>query len=299
MSTMTADNAVKLISALRDLTAETGTITTRTQQKILRMLPDEDLLALLSPCSTAKKSSTSCQAKRRVKLRPWRCRMTPSNLNRSNFATKEAYVDANYADVLAFRTHRMFQQIADAHNEQRASEQQRELARRSLAFELRKLDREERKLDASEPVERQITLCTAADIKREETEGRDAKMLIDGLLPARGFNILVGDSGIGKSPLLLQAAACVASGTPFLGHPVRQGRVLIVDHENAGRLISTLEAVSRAIGKDFDADVAPHLKFLQSAEAAETFEALKNNTFALVVVDACAASRAGKRRTAL
>ncbi len=41
---LTPEQATSLILALRDLTTETGTSTTRTQNKILRSLPDEDLL---------------------------------------------------------------------------------------------------------------------------------------------------------------------------------------------------------------------------------------------------------------
>ena len=41
---LTVKQATNLIFALRQLTAETGTATTRTQNKILRSLTDEDLL---------------------------------------------------------------------------------------------------------------------------------------------------------------------------------------------------------------------------------------------------------------
>ena len=40
---MDANKAFTLIQALRDLTTETGTITTRSQNNILRMLSDDDL----------------------------------------------------------------------------------------------------------------------------------------------------------------------------------------------------------------------------------------------------------------
>jgi hypothetical protein len=135
--------------------------------------------------------------------------------------------------------------------------------------------------------EQPLMLLTGDDIAREEGQGRDAKMLIEGLLPARGFHPLIGDSGLGKSPLLMQAAVCVATGTPFLGHNVRQGKVLINDHENAGHLDRTLRAVSRAIGKDYDRDVKAHLAFLPSAEAADVFKVFAaGHKFALVLVDA-------------
>jgi hypothetical protein len=56
--------------------------------------------------------------------------------------------------------------------------------------------------------------------------------LIAGLIPARSLGIVVGDSGVGKSPLLYQAAICVSSGIPFLGREVLPGPVLLLDFEN-------------------------------------------------------------------
>jgi archaellum biogenesis ATPase FlaH len=56
--------------------------------------------------------------------------------------------------------------------------------------------------------------------------------IIEGLIPKRSISLLVGDSGLGKSPLLYQAAMCVAAGIPFLGHPTQRGRVLFLDFEN-------------------------------------------------------------------
>jgi len=56
--------------------------------------------------------------------------------------------------------------------------------------------------------------------------------LIEDFIPQRGLSVVVGDSGLGKSPLLYQAALCVASGIPFLGHFATQGRVLYLDFEN-------------------------------------------------------------------
>ena len=60
------------------------------------------------------------------------------------------------------------------------------------------------------PAEEPLVLLTGDDIAKDEREGRDSQMLVEGLLPACGFNPLVGDSGLGKSPLLMQLAACVA-----------------------------------------------------------------------------------------
>jgi hypothetical protein len=56
--------------------------------------------------------------------------------------------------------------------------------------------------------------------------------LIEGLLPKQSLSLVIGDSGLGKSPLLYQAATAVAAGIPFLGRNTRRGRVLYLDCEN-------------------------------------------------------------------
>jgi len=79
---------------------------------------------------------------------------------------------------------------------------------------------------------------------------RADKFIIDGLLPVRSIGIAVGRSGLGKSPLLYQMCACVASARPFLGHTVpEKGRVLYIDYENSLQDTESVAlAVSRHIG---------------------------------------------------
>jgi hypothetical protein len=79
--------------------------------------------------------------------------------------------------------------------------------------------------------------------------------LISGLLPSRSVAILVGDSGLGKSPLFYQAALCIAAGVPFLGLPVRQGPVLMFDFENG--LAESEELIAR---------LAEHLRLKEKPE---------------------------------
>jgi KaiC/GvpD/RAD55 family RecA-like ATPase len=57
--------------------------------------------------------------------------------------------------------------------------------------------------------------------------------LVEGLLQPGSINILVGDSGIGKSALVFQLALAVAAGKPFLGHRSKPGKVVLVDYENS------------------------------------------------------------------
>jgi RecA-family ATPase len=49
------------------------------------------------------------------------------------------------------------------------------------------------------------------------------------MLRTKSVNIMAGDSGIGKSPLLCQLGLSVASGLPFLGMAAEQGAVLYLD----------------------------------------------------------------------
>jgi AAA domain-containing protein len=67
-----------------------------------------------------------------------------------------------------------------------------------------------------------------------------ADYVISGLVPQQAITMIVGDSGLGKSPLLYQAAICVAAGVPFLGRRVQQSRVLYIDHENGLAQIGAL-----------------------------------------------------------
>jgi hypothetical protein len=73
--------------------------------------------------------------------------------------------------------------------------------------------------------------------------------LVEGLIYAGSRNILVGRSGLGKTPLLAQLGVGVASGRGFLGRAVRQGPVVIYDCESpAPEYVQMLERVSRHLG---------------------------------------------------
>jgi hypothetical protein len=65
----------------------------------------------------------------------------------------------------------------------------------------------------------------------------------------------VGDSGLGKSALLYQAAISVACGEPFLDKKVRQGRVLVMDGENGiGQVAVMVGRLSAHLGLDSPPD---------------------------------------------
>ncbi|MHB8501412.1 MAG: AAA family ATPase [Candidatus Acidiferrales bacterium] len=56
--------------------------------------------------------------------------------------------------------------------------------------------------------------------------------VVDGLIPTGSISLIVGDSGLGKSPLIYQLGLCVAAGIPWLDMRTRQGKVLYLDYEN-------------------------------------------------------------------
>lgn len=57
--------------------------------------------------------------------------------------------------------------------------------------------------------------------------------LVEGLIPPRSVDLMVGDSGIGKSPLAYQLGLAVAAGVPFVGMRSRKAKVMYVDYENS------------------------------------------------------------------
>lgn len=70
--------------------------------------------------------------------------------------------------------------------------------------------------------------------------------VVETLVPEASLCIGAGDSGLGKSAWAYQMGMCVASGKPFLSHPVKQGRALYIDLEN-GR--EGILGVTRSLAK--------------------------------------------------
>src|SRR5215469_15973162 len=69
--------------------------------------------------------------------------------------------------------------------------------------------------------------CRVVSLPEFEREcaAQPSAYVVDTLIAEASVCIAVGDSGLGKSPWAYQLGMCVASGKPFLGHPVKQGRV--------------------------------------------------------------------------
>jgi putative DNA primase/helicase len=73
---------------------------------------------------------------------------------------------------------------------------------------------------------------TAAELSERVAQLGKEGSVIDLIIPSRSLGIIVGDSGLGKSPLLYQAAMCVAAGIDFLDFPVTQGPAIYFGFEN-------------------------------------------------------------------
>jgi hypothetical protein len=69
------------------------------------------------------------------------------------------------------------------------------------------------------------------------------------LNPPQSVNIVVGETGEGKTPLEMQKAICVAAGVPFLDQHVRQAPVVWVDFENGeAPVLTMMEKIAAALG---------------------------------------------------
>lgn len=90
-----------------------------------------------------------------------------------------------------------------------------------------------------------------------ERERGTSEALVERFLSARTVNVAVGDSGLGKTPLMLQLCVSVASGCPFLRMACRQGLVLYLGFEDgAWRVHETLQRLAQHMGL---AEVPPDL----------------------------------------
>jgi hypothetical protein len=79
-------------------------------------------------------------------------------------------------------------------------------------------------------VKRKHSLRSHLDCPSEA--GTNTKYIVENLLPQRQLGILVGNSGLGKSPGLYQLGICAAAGLPFLGEQAVETDVLYFDFEN-------------------------------------------------------------------
>jgi hypothetical protein len=108
--------------------------------------------------------------------------------------------------------------------------------------------------------------------------------IVEQLIPEKSVNLFAGDSGLGKTPLLMQMGLSVASGRPFLRFAVRRGRVLYIDYENG---TTGIELVLRRLGKSMGLDGIPDdFRVLQLPDSLKDVEhEIQDFRPTLVIVD--------------
>ena len=102
----------------------------------------------------------------------------------------------------------------------------------------------------SHPELRKLGVFTFRSLQKAAKSASQTPALVTGLLRSRSINFLVGDSGLGKTPLGVQLGICVASGIPFLDHPISNpGRVLYCDAESDQQsFVEFIASISQFLG---------------------------------------------------
>jgi predicted transcriptional regulator len=81
-----------------------------------------------------------------------------------------------------------------------------------------------------------LNLLHMSDLKRHRTEN-PPEFLVDKLIAAGTFNLLIAKPKVGKSTLARQLVACVLRGSEFLGRKVKQGEVIYLSCEEKKNVI--------------------------------------------------------------
>jgi hypothetical protein len=123
------------------------------------------------------------------------------------------------------------------------------------------------------------------ELLEQESTSASTPMVIADMFPSVGISVVAGDSTIGKSALVLQMAACVAGGVPFLGKQTTKGKVLIIDWENGNRISGILSQVAKAAGVD-DIDLRVNVEVMKSPRPDEVVKYVREHKPALVTLDA-------------
>ena len=108
--------------------------------------------------------------------------------------------------------------------------------------------------------------------------------IVAGLIPKRAVSFLIGDSGLGKSPLAYQLGLSVAAGIPLLaGMETERGPVVYLDYENGLEEIRDLcQQLVRFLGQP----EAPKTFYVWTPDQGELkLESLCKGSPKLVIVD--------------
>lgn len=123
---------------------------------------------------------------------------------------------------------------------------------------------------------------------------------------ARASNLLVGESGDGKTWLMIYAAICKALGVPFLGHRVERGRALLClleSHEiNSGRIEYIVQGLGHTMAELRGwLDVWPvglDLKTDNAESRAELARRVRARQYAWIGIDNATKARSSRAQNA-
>jgi hypothetical protein len=96
-------------------------------------------------------------------------------------------------------------------------------------------------------VKRRHALRNCADAPSEA--GSNTSYIVENLLPERQLGVIVGNSGLGKSPALYQLGICASAGLPFFQEQTVGSDVLYLDFENGASDSNLLaERIAKFLG---------------------------------------------------
>jgi hypothetical protein len=110
--------------------------------------------------------------------------------------------------------------------------------------------------------------------------------IVEGMFPKNSVVMLAAESGGGKSTLVAELMACVASGRDFLGRKVEKGNVILFDDDNEQFLIRDRFDRINVSHRSFAADVEENVSIVSQEGAVALDDFLHADVHAsLLVID--------------
>lgn len=128
------------------------------------------------------------------------------------------------------------------------------------------------------------------------------RSLVKGYLSSPAGAVLIGSYGLGKTAITLAMAACVASGTPFLGNEVKQARTLYVIGEGARGMPRRVHAWEKSWDRKIPREslsfmVRPRGKLHKPETWRELSQYCQSEGYGFVILDTLSALAAGSDET--
>ena len=147
--------------------------------------------------------------------------------------------------------------------------------------------------------EEEASITGLPDI-RPFSEWRDfppPQFVIEGLLEHRGFTAMIGPPGVGKSGIVLDMAACISLGKPWLGRKTMRQPVLYLPGEGLSGAVQRLLAWESAHDLDVGDDLLVGDSVIQVAASNEAWAAVVMRMIqynvGLVIIDTFARASVG------